>query len=230
MFKYAVMMVLALATLTGCVSVNYMGDNYTATADVKIFEDRTLIPEDFVEIGKCVAYGRYDSYSKEKICEKVREKAEDVGADVVYIYAYQVVPESVITGRVENVWNDYTADTIWQRMDNDFTSYGQIGKDTTSKRSTSSYMRVVRAEFLKDPATKGEPIKSADKTASVKKVGPDPSSSDGSRQLPDDPKALAKFTPTNADELEKRNKDAIKAESQKDLIPSPIINPKLKED
>lgn len=229
MFKYAMIMVLAVITLTGCVSVNYMGDNYESTTDVKLFEDRALIPEDFVEIGKCVAYGRYDTYSKEEICEKIRTKAEKVGADVVYIYAYQVVPESIITGRVENVWNDYTSDAVWQRMDNDFASYGQIGKDTTSKRATSSYMRVVRAEFLKDPATSGEPIKFADKTANVKKVGPDPSSLDGSPKLPDNSKDLAKFNPSHADELEKRNKDAIKAESQKELIPSPIINPKLRE-
>ncbi len=152
MLKYAAILILTVVFIAGCVSIKYDGQIYPATSGVKLFEDRTLIPEDYVEVGSCVAYGRRDNFTKAQICEKLRAKAEAVGADVVYIYAHQVVPESVVTGAVEQVWNDSTGDTLWYSMERDFASYGQIGKDTNSAHSHSSYMRVIRAKFLKDPA------------------------------------------------------------------------------
>ncbi len=152
MLKYVAILILTVVFIAGCVSVKYEGQTYPATSGVKLFEDRTLIPEDYVDVGSCVAYGRRDNFTKAQICEKLRAKAEAVGADVVYIYAHQVVPESVVTGAVERVWNDSTSDTLWYSMERDFASYGQIGKDTTSAHSHSSYMRVIRAKFLKDPA------------------------------------------------------------------------------
>lgn len=172
MFRYAAMMVLAAGVLTGCVSIKYEGDSYPPTVDVKLFEDRTLVPEDFVTVGRCVAYGRYDTFTKNQICEKIRTRAGEAGADAVYIYAYQVVPESVVTGAIEQVWDDSTSGTVWHRMDRDFASYGQIGKDTTSAHAHSSYMRVLRAQFLKDPARMTEPVRT--ESGNLEKITLDP--------------------------------------------------------
>ncbi|GEM_PF-2045064 len=187
MLRYVAMAVLAAGLLTGCVSVRYEGDSYPATEEVKLFEDRSLIPENYVTIGKCLAYGRYDTFSKNQICEKVRSKAENTGADAVYIYAYQVIPESVITGGGDRVWDDGTSNTEWYRLEQDFSSYGQIGKDPKSTHARSSYMRVVRAEFLKDPANGGVPVSTV--SGNLNRITPDPKPSAVSKPAPAEEKS-----------------------------------------
>lgn len=200
MLRYVAMAVLAAGMLTGCVSVKYQGDTYPATGDVKLFENRSLIPENYVSIGKCVAYGRYDSFNKNAICEKVRSRAESVGADAVYIYAYQVIPESVVTGAVERVWDDGTSNTEWSRLERDFASYGQIGKNSTAPYAHDSYMRVIRAEFLKNPVNMPQPLRVVN--ANLQKVGPDP-------QIP------PKVVPATPVEVKKSAAPAEKAEPEK---------------
>lgn len=165
------MAVLAAGMLTGCVNIRYEGETYPATGDVKLFEDRSLIPEDYVAIGKCVAYGRYDTFNKNEICEKVRARAEAAGADAVYIYAYQVIPEGIVTGAGDRVWDDSAGGAEWYRLERDFSSYGQIGKNPPSGRAHSSYMRVIRAQFLKNPANMDAPLRAVN--ADLNKISPD---------------------------------------------------------
>lgn len=156
--KYSVLLAGLLTTvfLTGCVSVKYSGKEFAPVTGVKIYENRVHVDESYVEIGKCVVYGRYDRFSKEALCEKIRQKAEAVGADVVLIYAHQVVPEKIVSQSVGDVWNDGAGDATWVRLDSDFASYGKIGRDSNVPHSMRSYMRVIRAEFLKNPAVAAE--------------------------------------------------------------------------
>ncbi|MDD2478464.1 MAG: hypothetical protein PHS31_01080 [Victivallaceae bacterium] len=171
--------------LTGCVSVKYNGQEFEPTTAVKIYDNRNYIDESYVEIGKCVAYGRYDRFSVEDISEEIRLKAEAVGANVVLIFAHQVIPSKIVTQSVNNVWDDGlgrisensgtsgTSGATWGRLDDDFASYGKIGGDSNLPKSTMSYMRVIRAEFLRKPSTQLEvaKIKSAKIT---NKTGPTP--------------------------------------------------------
>lgn len=169
----------AVLCLTGCVSVKYNGQEFEATKGVKIYDNRNYIDESYVEIGKCVAYGRYDQFGLEDICEKIRLKGESVGAEVVLIYAHQVIPAKIATQSVNNVWNDGASKTsgtsggTWGRLDDDFASYGKIGRDSNVPQSALSYMRVVRAEFLRKPSDKLEVAKiKTDKIS--KQAGPAP--------------------------------------------------------
>ncbi|MCP3966132.1 MAG: hypothetical protein GY750_06855 [Lentisphaerae bacterium] len=145
-----------LSLLTGCMHFEYEGTKFEECTKPNIYESRKKIPEKrYLVMGRCVAYGRYNEFTREEIYKRLLSEGEGRGADAILIDAYQVVPTSIAeSGLIHqdsiNVWSEgsYT-NSGWNQLYRDFDQYyGNIGKD---KKSTVplSYTRVVRASFIK---------------------------------------------------------------------------------
>ncbi|QSH40818.1 hypothetical protein P0136_11280 [Lentisphaerota bacterium ZTH] len=146
----------ALTLLTGCMHFEYEGTKFEECTKPSIFESRKKIPEKrYLVMGKCVAYGRYNDFTREEIYKRLLREAEGRGADAVLIDAYQVVPTALAeSGLIHqdsiNVWSEgsYT-NSGWNQLYRDFDQYyGNIGEERKSSVPLS-YTRIVRASFIK---------------------------------------------------------------------------------
>lgn len=81
---------LIVFSLTGCVSVDYIGETYPPTKNVQIFMEKKQIPWKYQLIGKAIATAP-DDFTCGDIQEKLQEKARAVGADAILILSFRKV-------------------------------------------------------------------------------------------------------------------------------------------
>jgi hypothetical protein len=166
MFKKIFMLCSCVVVLTaGCLSVDYQGETYAPTENVKFYSTVKEVPEKFEIMGKAVCSGNYISTSKEDIVKEFIKQAEEKGADAVLLHEYAVVPagsvreQQLLNMNASNkIWGDSgRAVSGWNELEKDFdVRYGTVGKKNSAPApSTSSYRRIIRVEFLKfKPAPK----------------------------------------------------------------------------
>ena len=143
--------------VAGCINFQYKGAEFTPTEKANIYESAKSIPDQkYLLIGKCVATGRYDEVTREKMYLRLQKEAESKGADAVLVTAYQIVP----TGISENgllsqdsvsLWSEGSVtNSGWNQLYGDFDQYyGRIGKKEQKSTTPLSYTRVIRASFIK---------------------------------------------------------------------------------
>jgi len=142
---------------TGCINFQYKGAEFTPTKKANIYESKKDIPDkNYLLIGKCVASGRYNEVTREKMYLRLQEEAESKGADVVLIVAYQIVPTGLSEDGLMNedsvsLWSEGSVtNSGWNQLYGDFDQYyGQVGKKNENTSAPLSYTRIVRASFIK---------------------------------------------------------------------------------
>ena len=140
----------------GCVNFQYKGEKFAPTEEANVYEDAKKIPEKkYLVMGHCVASGRYNDVTREKIYQRLQKEAEENGADAVLIDSYQIVPtgvsEDTLLGQdTVSLWSEGSVtNSGWNQLYGDFDSYyGKIGKEGKAT-VPQSYMRIVRASFIK---------------------------------------------------------------------------------
>ena len=152
----------ALLALCGCVSFEYEGNREpNPTSDVQVYTDATRIDRPYQVLGRASASGSYLDVSREKLQAKLVSEARKHGADAILITEQQVVSKSE-SRSVEPRFNtayDYDGETSnWRQIQRDVDlNYGQIRGSLEEVRTNASYIRILRAEFLKYSG--GEPEK-----------------------------------------------------------------------
>lgn len=76
-------LILCVALLSGCASVNYVGDEYAPTADVDIYYSEAAIARDYDLIGHGLGSGFW--VKNRKIQGKLIEEAKEKGADAILV-------------------------------------------------------------------------------------------------------------------------------------------------
>ncbi|MDD5727315.1 MAG: hypothetical protein PHV59_02010 [Victivallales bacterium] len=156
MYKFIVLAVVLAVFTAGCVNFQYKGEAFAPTEQVNIYEDAKKIPDKkYLVMGLCVASGRYNDVTREKMYLRLQAEAEKKGADAVLIDSYQIVPtgvsEETLLGQDSvSLWSEGSVtNSGWNQLYSDFDSYyGSIGKED-KKGVPQSYMRIVRASFIK---------------------------------------------------------------------------------
>lgn len=74
--------------LAACHQINYLGDNYAPTHEVKFFYNEKDIPSGaYVTMGRCTVSISRRSFS-ESVVGALREKAMEVGADAILVKGF----------------------------------------------------------------------------------------------------------------------------------------------
>jgi len=154
------MLCATMALLTaGCLSVNYQGQSYAPTENVKFYSTAKQVPQPFDIMGKAICSGNYIDTTKEDIVKKLISQAESEGADAVLLHEYAIV----VTGSLREhqlltldgkgkLWEESGhVLSDWSKLEEDFAvNYGTIGKKNSTKTpATNSYRRIIQVEFLK---------------------------------------------------------------------------------
>lgn len=159
MIKKLFILCSVIVLTAGCLSVDYQGESYAPTENVKFYSSETKVPKPFNVMGKAVCSGNYIEATKEDIVKKLIIQAEAEGADAVLLHEYAVVvsgslrEQQLLNMNASNkIWGESgRAVSGWGELEKDFAvRYGTIGKkNSAAAPSTSSYRRIIRAEFLK---------------------------------------------------------------------------------
>jgi len=157
MYRLIALTALLAFSATGCINFQYKGAEFTPTEKARIYESAKKIPDQqYLPIGKCVASGRYDEVTREKMYLKLQKEAESKGADAVLITAYQIVPTGISESGLLNqdsvsLWAEGSVtNSGWNQLYGDFDQYyGQVGKKNKNIAAPLSYTRIVRATFIK---------------------------------------------------------------------------------
>ena len=157
MYRLIALTGLLLVFAVGCINFQYKGAEFTPTEKASIYESKKSIPDqNYLLIGKCVASGRYNEVTREKMYLKLQQEAESKGADAVLITAYQIVPtgiseEGLLKQDSVSLWSEGSiTNSGWNQLYGDFDQYyGQIGNKNQKSTTPLSYTRIVRASFIK---------------------------------------------------------------------------------
>ncbi len=157
--------------LCGCVSFKYEGEAETPLPKARIYEDASKITTPHRVIGRAVVSGDYQNISFDKLKERLLEEAAARGADAVLITTNQVVPRDSsieVTGVHTAFMGTGRSDSgNLNQISRDFDEggYGEAeifkkNKPTPNTHPTTSYRRVLRADFIRlDPAPQEAPPK-----------------------------------------------------------------------
>ena len=162
MIKQSVPFLACLALLAGCVNFQYVGETESPSGnEVSVYTDATRIGRSYRVLGQATASGDYRDVSRDRLLAKLKSEAESKGADAILITEQQVVSKSE-SRSVEPRFNtayDYDGETSnWRQIQRDVDlNYGQIRGSLEEVRTNASYIRIIRAEFLKYSG--GEPEK-----------------------------------------------------------------------
>ncbi len=163
--KYILTAVIAIA-LCGCsgISTTYQGEIFQPADNMPAVAEDTPDSQKWQMIGKAVAEGK-EYKEKEQLIQAISEKAAEVGAELVVITDYQVVPER--TNRIQNedsymIWaNDGAAGNSWTPMQRDFSGgygnadlsrFGVPSRQAEAGKSANHsgvYNRVIYADFYR---------------------------------------------------------------------------------
>ena len=150
MIKQSVPFLACLALLAGCVNFQYVGETESPSGnEVSVYTDATRIGRSYRVLGQATASGDYRDVSRDRLLAKLKSEAESKGADAILI---SVEPRF-------NTAYDYDGETSnWRQIQRDVDlNYGQIRGSLEEVRTNASYIRILRAEFLKYSG--GEPEK-----------------------------------------------------------------------
>lgn len=163
MIKQSVPFLACLALLAGCVNFQYVGETESPSGnEVSVYTDATRIGRSYRVLGQATRLGRLPRRQPATgLLAKLKSEAESKGADAILITEQQVVSKSE-SRSVEPRFNtayDYDGETSnWRQIQRDVDlNYGQIRGSLEEVRTNASYIRILRAEFLKYSG--GEPEK-----------------------------------------------------------------------
>ena len=153
MNKLIIACVFGSILLSGCISYQYESKSadFAPTATAEICTDAgKLDKKQYTVLGVATASGNSAAYSRYELFEKLTCEAKKHGADVILVISHQVVPDAA--GRSVGVnasFDQGDSNTSWQQIGRDMdTNYGNA-RNRGATESTGSYLRIVKAEFLK---------------------------------------------------------------------------------
>lgn len=157
MYRLITLASLLAFVATGCINFQYKGAEFEPTEKANVYESKKSIPDqNYLPIGKCVASGRYNEVTREKMYQRLQSEAESKGADAVLITAYQIVPTGIsesglLSQDSVSLWSEGSVtNSGWNQLYGDFDQYyGQVGQKDEKSSTPLSYTRIVRATFIK---------------------------------------------------------------------------------
>ena len=138
--------------LSGCVSYDYVGDKLPEpSSSVKVCTDpEAVTAEKHTVLGTATISGNSREISREKMLEKLADKAKECGADVILVTTHQVVPAA--TGQSNGFATAFDFDSSssgWQQLNRDIDgNYGNV-RNRTHTQSVNTYRRIIKAQFIK---------------------------------------------------------------------------------
>ncbi len=153
MMKHAVLLFGCMVLLAGCVSFDYEGGTEPAgNGDVTVYTDAARIRQPYRAFGRAVVSGDYRDVSRDRLLTKLKNEAEERGADAVLIVEQQIVPKSE-SHSVEAKFNsglDYDAEGSMRQMRRDVDlNYGRYKGSTEEVVTNIRFVRIFKADFLK---------------------------------------------------------------------------------
>lgn len=135
-FKLCIPIILFL--LTGCASINYLGESYSPTRHVDLFFSENDITKEYKVIGRMEATADADEliYSSDKFTEEILKKAREKGADAIVILDFG----NVMTGMSESRSRTETTEE---------TKRGTVRRDQENVSHTVDEKRRVEALVIK---------------------------------------------------------------------------------
>ena len=156
MKKTAVMFLAAL--ICGCVNIEYQGKTAQlrkGDAMIAVFTDSAKIKTPYTVLGQAIASGSYQEVSRDRMVDKLKDKAAECGADAILIVEQQVrfkegnvaVNPAFMTAfdydETEGNWKQ-----LYEDVDRNFVNVNR-NRTSTSAGSTNNFTRIIRAEFLR---------------------------------------------------------------------------------
>ena len=164
--KYLFSATLALL-LCGCsgISTCYQGETFPADSNTPVIAETAPDAGEWQMIGKAVVEGK-EHNDREQLVQALLEKAAEVGAGLVVITDYQVVPARTNRIQAEDsymIWaNDGAAGDSWAPMERDFAGgygsadlsrFGVPSRQAESGKSgintSGVYNRIIYADFYR---------------------------------------------------------------------------------
>ena len=153
--------------LCGCsgISTSYQGETFPADSTAPVVAEAAPDSNSWQMIGKAVAEGK-EHNDCEELIQAITKKAAEVGAGVVVITDYQVVPERTNRIQAEDsymIWaNDSATGDSWTPMERDFAGgygsadlshFGVPSRQAESGKSgvntSGVYNRIIYADFYR---------------------------------------------------------------------------------
>ena len=148
----------AAVVFCGCVNVEYDGKCASPVAkDVKIavFTDSAKITRPYTVLGKATASGNYQEVSRDRMIDKLQEKAAECGANAILIVEHQVradqeapVSTPAFTTALDFDETEGNWRQIYKDVDRDFVNTNR-NRTSTTAGSSNNFTRIIRAEFLR---------------------------------------------------------------------------------
>jgi len=164
----------ALAMLTsGCISYEYEGKEGTSQKEtVPVYASADAIRKPYTVLGKATISGNTENVTRDKLMARLVSEAGKKGADAILITEQQMVPcasSSCARSRFDNDNDDDKSCYHEITRDMDMT-YVNVRNRSALETDTTSYNRIIRAEYLqyKSADDKSEPAAKADAKADVK--------------------------------------------------------------
>lgn len=155
----------------GCVSYEYTGEKLPpkeGDGKIAVYTDSAKIAKAYQVLGTARVSGNYQEVSRDRMVEKLRDKARDCGADAILIVEQQVIPGDLKVARNPVFTTAFDYDDTngnWSQLsrdvDQNFAAPGGNGialgsrvtvgggSTTSSAGSANNFRRVIRAEFLR---------------------------------------------------------------------------------
>ena len=163
-FQFAAALLVG-AVCAGCVQFEYEGASFAPVPeDTVAICAKNEIPKGWEVIGKAAVSGVDQQISRETLDARLRKEAAERGAELVAVTSVEVVPEGTAVDNSGIVDSGILADPgdATAQMRKDFEgSYGRASYSIWGEKvspgeggTVRSYLRIIRAEFLRRPAGK----------------------------------------------------------------------------
>lgn len=176
---------MAALLISGCMSVDYVGQRYEPTENIAWFNDKSEVPPDLYRMIGKISLTAPDGYNSDEIRQKLMKEARGVGADAVEIVdAERRATGQYFTASGERPTMQATgmnANNSWQ-PDGSRTSVNSFGQtETNGQESITQYEMIVRAYFLRlsskfakeEVKTPAAPVKKKDEGIPLQLIEPE---------------------------------------------------------
>lgn len=141
-----------------CVSVEYSGTTAEIRengAQIGVFTDSARISRPYTVLGTATASGNYQDVSRDRMIEKLKERAAECGADAILIVEHQVIADADAASSNPAFMTAYDYDNtegnwkqLYEDVDRNFVNTSR-NRTSTTAGSSNNFTRVIRAEFLR---------------------------------------------------------------------------------
>ncbi|MBE6375048.1 MAG: hypothetical protein E7050_01160 [Lentisphaerae bacterium] len=148
----------AAAFFCGCVNIEYSGTTAgvrESDAQIAVFTDSARITRSYTVLGTATASGNYQDVSRDRMIEKLRDKAAQCGADAILIVEHQVTADDNAPAANPAFMTAYDYDTtegnwkqLYEDVDRNFVNTNR-NRTSTTAGSSNNFTRIIRAEFIR---------------------------------------------------------------------------------